>query len=462
MATGRSCGLNEMTLVRSSPARIAFFLLALCYAVMLGFVYTDFISPMFAYQGMRSQDVPARLAVTQVLLAMMPVAFLSTRLTKPSEFQVLLLYVIVYVPSIMVGFHICNSARWGGYTLYMFTLGVSLIALSQVRNLPPLRIPRFRFSVSGLYLLLFAFSIATYAGLLAFYGLPDNLFDFQAIYSSRAEFKERALEVPSIVNYLFWWQGVVVNPLFTIIGMLHRRPAIFVLGVVLELLLFTFTTLRGMILSIAFCIFVVLFIRSRIRAKGLSFLALVTAGMAISALLMADEGVVGFGTRIFVQRWLAIQGQITGAFYDFFSTAPNAHFGDSFLSGLVSYQYGDLTSGEVVGDLYVSYGNRPIANATGNFWADAFGQLGYLGVFGATVVAFILLWIVDSVFRRYRPGMGIILFSTCALSMTEQALQAMLLTGGLVPLLLIGMSAEHYFNHGLHAEKAHSPLDVRS
>ena len=39
--------------------------------------------------------------------------------------------------------------------------------------------------------------------------------------------------------------------------MVRRNVALFLVGVVLELLLFTFTTLRGMILSVAFCIFVV-------------------------------------------------------------------------------------------------------------------------------------------------------------------------------------------------------------
>ena len=156
---------------------------------------------------------------------------------------------------------------------------------------------------------------------------------------------------------------------------------------------------------------------------------------------MIDEGIVGIAMRLFVQRWLAIQGQITGAFYDFFSAAPHVHFGDSFLQGLVSepVRRFDFRRG----------GRRPVHAVRApadrerdrKFLGRRIRSIRYLGVFGATVAAFVLLWIVDSVFRHYRRGMGIILFSTCALSMTEQALQALPLTGGLVPLLLVGMSA---------------------
>jgi hypothetical protein len=217
-----------------------------------------------------------------------------------------------------------------------------------------------------------------------------------------------------------------------------------------------------MLLSVVFCIFVVVFFRAGGKARGFQFLLLMTVSMAGASVLMAGDGIVALGTRIFVQRWLAIQGQLSGAYFDFFSENEKAHLGNSFLQHWVSYGYGDLSPGEVIGDNYVSFGKEPIANATANFWADAYGQFGYGGILGATVVAFVLLWVVDSVFRRYPRGVAIMMFSTCALSLTEQGIQMAFLTGGIVPLLLVGMAAHRFVSSNTHGSKTYSALDVRS
>lgn len=441
--------------------RVVMMCLAFAYSLILGQVYIHFVSPMYEYQGMWMQRLPPTAVAFQLFIATAPGFFLPCRVTRPSEFQVLLIYAIVHVPTAMIGYHICNAQNWTGFSLFLVLITCCLIALTAVSRMPPIELPAWRFSPRTLVLSALAFTVLVYGLVIAFYGVPELSANIAEIYASRWDFKDRAAEVPTIVNYFYWWQGLVINPLIIIAGMLRRNRMLVLLGIVLEIALFALTTLRTMMLAVFFCIFMVLYFRSRWRWKGIGFLALLTGGMSIGAFLMAGEGGMSMATRIFVQRWLAIQGQLSGAYFDYFYAHDPAYLGDSFLRGLVNYPYADWSPGELIGDLYVSLGRRPISNATGNIWADAFGQFGFLGVIGATAAAFMLLWLMDSVLRRYTAGVAIMLFSTCALSLTEQGVQMAVLTGGMLPLFVIGMVAHRFFIDKSHDTKAHRPFDVR-
>lgn len=443
-------------------ARVAMVGLAFAYSAILGLVYVNFVSPMYVYQGMWLQRLPPTLVAFQLFIATLPGFFLPCRMTKPSEFQVMLIYTIVHVPTVMIGYHICVADNWAGFSMFLILIACCLIALTQVSRMPPIKLPTVNLSSNALVISLLAFTVVVYASVIAFYGMPDVSTDIGEIYASRWDFKDRAAGVPSIVNYFYWWQGLVINPLIIIAGMLRRNRTLFLLGIVLEVVLFALTTLRTMLLAVFFCIFMVMYFRFKWRWKGIGFLFLLTVGMSVAAFMMAGEGGVSMATRIFVQRWLAIQGQLSGAYFDYFYVHDPAYLGDSFLRGLVNYPYGDWSPGEIIGDIYVSLGRRPISNATGNIWADAFGQFGFLGVIGAAAAAFILLWLMDSVLRRYGSAVAIMLFSTCALSLTEQGVQMAVLTGGMLPLFVIGLVAHRFFIDESHDSKAHSPLDVRT
>ena len=56
-------------------------------------------------------------------------------------------------------------------------------------------------------------------------------------------------------------------------------------------------------------------------------------------------------------------------------------------------------------------------------------------------VACVLLWLTDSVFRDLPRGMGVMLFACCALTLTEQGVETCILTGGWLPLIIIGAFA---------------------
>jgi oligosaccharide repeat unit polymerase len=440
--------------------RIALWGVALAYAVALQIVYVQAVSPIFAYQGMVTQQLPTSTLVLQIILALLPVAWLPTRLDAPSQFQAQLLYIIVYVPSAVVGFHICAPDAQPTYILYLLACAIGVVFVSQQHRLPPLRLPSAALAEWKFILLLLVVSAFTCTVLLLYYGLPSNLFDFAAIYRSRLDFKDKAAAAPVVLNYLYFWQGIVINPVLIILGILRRRVWLLLLGIALQYLLFCITTLRSLVLSVAFSLFIVSFMKGSWRYKGVLFAAFILVVAVAGGAMMGGDGVGSIASRIFVQRWLTIQGQLSGAYVDFFAVRDKIHLGSSVFSDLVNYDYGQLTPGEVIGDQYVSMGRGPIPNATANFWADAFAQFGLTGVLGATVAAIFLLWLTDSALKDSPRGVAIMLFSTCALSLTEQGVQTGVLTGGLLPLLVIGWLGKKALSRANHAQNESRALDL--
>ena len=116
--------------------------------------------------------------------------------------------------------------------------------------------------------------------------------------------------------------------------------------------------------------------------------------------------------------------------------------GDSVLKDFVEYPYGNLSPSQVVGDKYFSLGKKTVANASAHIWADGFANFGYSGVLTVTLIGVLLLWITDSLFYHYDPIISVVCFSMVAMSFAAQGLQTSMLTGGMVPFLVIGFLAK--------------------
>ena len=421
--------------------RLLLTLLGLVHTAVLQWLYVYFVSPLFAYQGMLVQQLPGYLIAWQFVFAILPTPWLPVGIRKPSEFQALLLYVVVYLPSVVLGYHICRASEWGAYSGYLALAAALLAVVAQVRRLPVLQMPDVGLTPSRAALALAVISVGVYAALLVYYGVPDDIFDVADIYLSREDFKEKVLNAPVILGYLYFWQGIIINPTIIIFGALSRSFVLLAVGIALQYLLFAITTLRSVALAIPFSIFMAYFFRRRVRWSGLAFSGVMTAAMTVGGIATVGGGVAAIAGALFVQRWLMIQGQLSGAYIDFFVNRDKLFYGAGALHGLVPYSYGSMSPGQVIGDNYVSMGQLPVDNAPANFWADAFAQAGFAGMVWSTMVACVLLWLTDSVFRDLPRGMGVMLFACCALTLTEQGVETCILTGGWLPLIIIGAFA---------------------
>ena len=421
---------------------------ALVMTCLLDRSYVLYISPYFEYQGMFLKELPQYMFTLKLLLALLPSYWLPIEIEKPSQFQVWLLYITVYIPAIVVGYHIIDDQKFFGYSVFVVVMAFCLILLTYVSYLNKIKIKTLSFNKLQFLTFVVIMTILTFSLLAKFYGIPSFLLGIGETYKYRVDFKEKVTTVPIIVNYLYFWQGLVITPLIIILGIIRKNAIYIAVGIALQYSLFCFTTLRTFVMAIFFIIYISIFFLVVKKNRGIMFLYSIILIISACLYLAAISGGASLVSRIFLQRWLLSSGQLSSAYYDYFSDNDKAYWGDSLLSGYVEYSYGDLSPSQVIGDIYVSLGNENIANASANFWSDAFANAGYPGLFTATLFAACLLWIVDSVFSKYNHGVAVIMFSMCALSLTEQGLQTSMLTGGIFLLIMIGMVSSKVFQLG--------------
>jgi hypothetical protein len=233
-------------------------------------------------------------------------------------------------------------------------------------------------------------SITCYALMVSAFGFRIRYVSFEDTYSVRAMFQDTLTQAPSIVAYAIGWQAWVINPFVIAVGLKSRRPSWILAGVVGQFAIYSITAFRSMLFSACMLLYLLWVLRSakafgpRLALTWTAIFAGTGASLFFGYGLMA-EALVGV-------RMTALPGLLTGYYYEFFSSHPQAHLGHSILKSLVSYPYA-VEPPYLIGSVYF---HSAINDANANIWADAYANFGYAGIICFTLLLAILLWLYDS------------------------------------------------------------------
>ena len=144
------------------------------------------------------------------------------------------------------------------------------------------------------------------------------------VYGRRDEFKLAVGGVPG-ASYLIGWATGVINPLLIAWGIARKRPALVVLGVVGQLVVYMVTGYKASLFSIAFIPLVYVAIAMFRR----SFALVMCAGTVAVLLLAVLEG-LGRTPLALAARTFATPAQVSWYFFEYFSAHPQ--YGLSHLS----------------------------------------------------------------------------------------------------------------------------------
>ncbi|HYA42911.1 MAG TPA: hypothetical protein VEF34_16525 [Syntrophobacteraceae bacterium] len=425
---------------KSLSQRFAMPLIALLYTTTITIAYIYVVSPTYFHAGMATQQIPAFLYIIQFALAMFPAFWLPLELDRPSDFQVILLYVVVVVPSIIIGFHIITPTLYIDYSIFLLILVLCIIGLSRVSSLSYIHIRGIRINRVFLWIFIIVFTLITYIFVIRIFGMPGSVLELKNVYKLRTQVKRILAEVPVIIRYMIWTQGIVINPLLQMIGLIRQNYFLIAMGIVLQIILFSITSLKSFVISVPFVFLIWLLAFKVKKNRGLVFISIISVMVIISSVLCSFlKPPVSTAIFFFLQRWLCVPGHLSGAYFDFFSQNDYVFFGNSILKGIVPYAFGQMSPAEVIGSQYAAFGSRIIPNATAHIWADGFANLGYSGLFIVTFLGAIILWIVDSIYRDFDLRVRVLLFSMVALSFTGEGLQTCLVTGGIVQVMILGI-----------------------
>jgi hypothetical protein len=222
------------------------------------------------------------------------------------------------------------------------------------------------------------------------------------------------------------------------IGLRYRRPVLFAIALAGQTFVYATFALKSALISVLILlIFYHLLLRGRsVRIWRLA--AVICSGIAVPLLLVElvdidQSPLLENIVALVFMRTFGMVGALTGIYYEFFSRNEFTYFSHiNFVQLFVEYPY-SMSIGEVVGD---SLGLDMNANA--NFIAtDGIAAAGKPGV---VIVGFIVAMILNTIDRAVPPAnhrLLCIAFAPIAISLANSSVFATLLTGGLIPLVIL-------------------------
>lgn len=395
---------------------------ALFYGYSLQYAHVNYLHPEWGYFGFsyRPPDTVELLIMYGLLAA--GSALLPTALARPSSIVVLLLFVVVYVPTVVVTLGL-DADR---VTKYGPSLGLLCIAFMAVcvgarrrqdsRGSHGSRLPGDVFCaiIVALWGICCTVLIAKYGSVMRFVGI-DEIYDQRVVGASTS----------LAIGYLQTYFGNVINPTLMALGLLRRRWWLTALGVTGCLIMFMISAQKTIIM-LPVALYAIHFAMQRpavFRTTAFGLVALAVTVIWMSSAYV-DNLVVTLAASMLVFRTLALPGLTFSQYYDLFSEGGFTWW--SHVKGLnlliptpESYVEDELwpNLGYMIGErLYGSVDYNGNANLFSGDGVAAAGALG-VGVIGL-VLAIWLFWL-DKASRGWDRRFAILVTLPIALALTN-------------------------------------------
>lgn len=415
--------------IRGAALNVA---LAMLFVAVYAWAYVAFLNFYFAYVGFDLFHRSAGFVATSVAIAVLPV-LCYRGLRAISSVHAVLIYLALYIPVIMT-FALGATLPLHEITLVQLTFmaGMAMIFLSDViviRN--PLDL-ELGFDLMPIVLCLTSvavlYMVVVYRGNMKFVGFGEELYDQRAANES--------LGAGIVTRYLSSWLSTVLVPLCLAYGLTARRHWYTIVGTAACLI--SYMAAANKIIILLPFVFVGFYLTFRGRLRWLYPVTAVGLSTLIAVLLVVaseTRRLVFVATSILLYRTIGNGGQITMAYYDFFSFHPQTDY--SHVSGLKllssPYPYGDLPIGQVIGQHFWN----PFMNANANFWAtDGIAAMGLTGVIIISLVCAALFMAMNALTSRHDPLFVALCFLPFLITLLNQSLFSSFWSGGAFFLML--------------------------
>jgi hypothetical protein len=364
---------------REGRRRLVFVLLALAHALICRFIQDKVLAESGVFEYMGLHWMPANLAQELVflILAVAPaLLFIPVRLARGSDLLLIILYGAVYVPTTALFPNVVSGGVTPAFWLTMVCFVGLYLAATLARLEPGGAGGRIAMADNRYDLLLFGAALAVIASYLAFVPIQVIELDLTRVYEFRAAFGDQMSKLSPILLYVFVNSALALSPIMIVRGILRKNWPMVLLAFGLTYYTFAVTSYRSMLFVAAFVAALTVLSRTRIPVaiSVFGFFVGVAVGvMSLDALAHSDVPANTFAVHY---RLFGNSATITSAYLDIFSSHPKFYYSQSFLRLFIR------PPTEIPYPLLVGHEISSVQNvwANGNIVADAFANLGYVGV----------------------------------------------------------------------------------
>jgi hypothetical protein len=424
--------MTTMTVTRAlgllAQSRMAVLLSTLFYAWGLHYAHVAYLYPEWEYYGftLRSLGVPELLMLA--LLLVVGAMMLPVTLARASSIFVLLLYVVVYVPAVVITLSLdADRLAIYGPGLAMLAAGFSMACMGARARLPQASDEGIAFPDDHLPGHLFtAIVLVAWASccivLIVGYGSVMRLVGLADIYEQRAAGQNTSL----LMGYVQTYFSNVLSPALIAAGLLKSRWSLVAIGAAGCVIMFMIAAQRTVILLplVMIAVHYALARRSPVLRTS-SFLLVFLGVIVLLAVAYQPDNVVASLTSLYlIFRTVGLPGLTFSQYTDLFGTdgytwwshvrglgllipTPSSYLNDASWPSL----------GLLVGDRV--YGNERM-NANANLFSG--DGMAAAGAFGVAFIGLVLgLWLswLDRLSRGWNRRYVILVLIPVALSLTN-------------------------------------------
>lgn len=401
------------------------------YTVLVCWVYVNLLSPVWSYLGYVVYGKPMLYKGFVMALALTPSLWVPLQLRRPSQIIYWFLYLLVYIPAMMVPLYALRMETVQLAQLHIAVF-VAFVGLYLFTLLPVARLPRLRLSWAQYGVTVGAIGLGLAGYIVSVFGFELRLLSFLDVYTVREEYKETVAVAAGLTGYAVAWLGNAVNPLLMALGLVYKRYLVFAAGLFGQAFIYSITGYKSIALSVALFIAILIVTRREGQQLGILMAWGATGMVAIASALGMVTG-INLITYLTVGRLIITPGMLTGYYFDFFSNHPKVTMSDGVLSTISRYPY-EMAPDRVIGSVYKG---DPDVHANANIWADAFANFGFTGILLFTCFLGIVMWLLDSVAYGRNWRVATLMVGVPAITLSNTALETSLLTHGIALVLIL-------------------------
>jgi len=404
----------------------AWFAVTLYISVML-YSYRDVESVLFGYRGFLYNPPPFEYTLFSYVLAWIALIIVPKSLSQPSDIAAIILYVVVFIPSLFMPYHVTGNSPdrvlslvlsfWAAFMVFLAVLRL------QVKPLKFVNVDR-----ESLIKVLSILTVLLSFAILALNGFQFNL-DFSDVYDRRLAARE-TIAGGSAAGFAIAFLNTVFAPLCVLYGITQRRWILLGIGCLGLITIFSLSGTKSTILTPIFMLGVY-WLMAKSPQRILRNTAITcTVGIVLGAaqyLYFSQPYISAF----FTNRLVVTRGVGLAHYWMRFEEDP-VNMGDSSIAAAFGVRPRPSKAFEV-GTLY---GFGPQDNYIAGMWPSMYANFGVLGFFVASLVAAAILKLFDAMSNKRSLIFLSSITALIGLTWCDAALETSILTNGIALLLV--------------------------
>jgi len=400
------------------------------FVALYRWAYIHFMATTYTSYGFDFQPVPTLFEALAWLFAIVPSLWMPIRFTRASQLAYWILYLTVVVPSMFIPLFIGLNPP-NEILPFMATLCASFGLLGLGYRF---RLHAFPASTIGATTFWMGFAIfgtaCTLALVISFWG-NMHLVSFADIYDVRQNSQDTG---GALLNYALMWSYGATYPFLIAWGLYYKKPWLFVLGSLGQVLVYACFGTKASLLSIVFIAGLCGLFRVGRGPFPLKLLWAINAVFLVLCLIFRIEDetpdLLTLALMFLVMfRSFGLSGLLSGQYFYFFQHNPHTYFSHlKVVNWIVHYPY-HYPLGTEIG--YYYYGAARV-DTTAHFWAtDGLAALGLPGIVVASLACAFLFWLIDSTTARHDIRLTGLVTFYATYSLANLSLFTTFISGGL-------------------------------